>query len=294
MTRTTETRQRAAGRLRAVTGRASVRKPLAMQESSMSIHPSAIVDPHADLGAEVIIHPFTVVEAGVVIGDGCEIGPHAVIRTGTRMGPRNRVTVGAVLGDVPQDLKYKGEESFLDIGEGNLIREYVTIHRATGEGKSTVVGNANLLMAYSHIGHNARIGNHVMLANSVQVAGHTVIEDFTVMGGVSATHQFARIGTSAMVGAYSLVRIDVPPFMLVNGDPARPVKLNTVGLRRRGFSTETIEALRHAFRLLYRSDLNTSDAIARIRAEVAPLPEVNYLIEFLERIPQGERGRQLD
>ena len=260
----------------------------------MSIHPSAIVDPSAELGANVTIHPFTIIEAGVRIGDGCEIGPHAVIRTGTRMGANNRVTVGAVLGDWPQDLKFKGEESYLIIGDGNLIREYVTLHRATGEGNATVVGNHNLIMAYSHVGHNSRVGNHVMMANTVQVAGHCQIDDYAVIGGGVGMHQFCRVGTMAMVGAYSSVRIDVPPYMMVDGDPARPVKPNTVGLRRRGLSAEAIAALRQAFKIIWRSDLNVSDGIARVRAEVPPLPEVNHLLEFLEAVSQGERGRALD
>lgn len=257
----------------------------------MGLHPSAIIAPSAELGEGVTVHPFTIIEEGVRIGDGCEIGPHAVIRTGTRMGPRNRVTVGAVLGDHPQDLKFKGEESFLDIGEGNLIREYVTLHRATGEGKSTVIGNDNLLMAYTHIGHNASVGNGVMVANCAQVAGHTIIEDFAVLGGVVGTHQFVRIGTMAMIGAYSAVRIDVPPYMMADGDPARPMRLNIVGLRRRGVSPEAIAALRTAHRILYRGELNISDALARVKEEVEMCPEVAHLIEFLEAVPLGERGR---
>ena len=147
----------------------------------MRIHESAIVDPSAELGEDVIIHPFTVVEGGVRIGDGCEIGPHAVIRTGTRMGKRNRVTVGAVLGDHPQDAKFHGEESYLELGDDNEIREYCTIHRASGEGASTIIGNGNMLMAYCHVGHNCHIGNKVSMANSAQLAGHTHIDDFAAL-----------------------------------------------------------------------------------------------------------------
>jgi UDP-N-acetylglucosamine acyltransferase len=260
----------------------------------MSIHPSAIVDPTAELGADVVVHPFTIIEAGVKIGDNCEIGPHAVIRTGTRMGANNRVTVGVVLGDWPQDLKFKGEETYLDIGEGNMIREYVTLHRATGEGNSTVVGSHNLIMAYCHMGHNSRLGDHVMMANSAQVAGHCEIADYAVIGGGVGMHQFCRIGTMAMVGAFSSVRIDVPPYMMVDGDPARPVKPNTVGLKRRGVSAEAIAALRQAFKIIWRSDLNISDGVARVRAEIKPLPEILHLVEFLEAVAGGERGRALD
>lgn len=257
----------------------------------MRIHESAIVDPSAELGEDVIIHPFTVVEGGVRIGDGCEIGPHAVIRTGTRMGKRNRVTVGAVLGDHPQDAKFHGEESYLELGDDNEIREYCTIHRASGEGASTVIGNGNMLMAYCHVGHNCHIGNKVSMANSAQLAGHTHIDDFAVLGGLCGTHQFVRVGKMVMAGAYSAIRIDAPPYMMVEGNPARPVQLNKVGLQRRGVSEESIAALRHAFRLLYRSDLNVGDALRQLRAEGGLLPEVQHLVEFLEAIPQGRRGR---
>jgi UDP-N-acetylglucosamine acyltransferase len=260
----------------------------------MSIHPSAVIDPSAELGHDVTVHPFTVIEGNVQIGDGCEIGPHAVIRRFTRLGARNCVTVGAVLGDLPQDLKYKGEETCLVIGDENLIREYATIHRATGEGNSTTIGSRNLLMAYSHIGHNCVLGDEIMMANCVQLAGHTVVEDFAVFGGLAATHQFARVGTMAMVGAMSGVRLDVPPYVLADGLPARPTRVNSVALRRRGVPPEAVAAIREAFRLLYRSDLNTSDAIARIRAEVAQTPEIVHLVEFIEKIAEGERGRALN
>jgi UDP-N-acetylglucosamine acyltransferase len=260
----------------------------------MSIHPSAVIDPSAELGEGVIVHPFTVIEANVQIGDGCEIGPHAVIRSLSRLGARNCVTVGAVVGDLPQDLKFRGEETYVVIGEGNLIREYATIHRATGEGNSTVIGDRNLLMAYSHVGHNCVLGSEIMMANCVQLAGHTVVEDFAVLGGMAATHQFARVGTMAMVGAMSGVRIDVPPYVLADGLPARPTRVNSVALRRRGVSPEGVAGIREAFRILYRSDLNLSDGIARVRAEVAQTPEIVHMVEFIEKISEGERGRALN
>lgn len=257
----------------------------------MSIHASAVIDPSAQLGQGVTIHPFTVIEGNVQIGDGCEIGPHAVIRPFTSLGAGNRVSVGAVLGEHPQDLKFQEEETYLRIGDGNLIREYVTIHRATGEGCATVIGDRNLLMAYSHVGHNCVLGSEIMMANGVQLAGHTTIEDFAVIGGMAATHQFARVGTMAMVGAMSGVRIDVPPYFLSQGMPARPVRVNSVALRRRGVSAESATAIRKAFDLLYRADLNISDGIARVRAEVEQTPEILHLVEFLEKIAEGERGR---
>lgn len=260
----------------------------------MTIHPSAVVDPTAELGDDVIVHPFTVIEPGVRIGDGCEIGPHAVIRTGTRMGSENTVTIGVVLGDTPQDLKYEGEETYLDIGDRNLIREYATLHRATGEGKSTRVGSECLIMAYCHLGHNVSVGDRVMIANCTQLGGHVAVEDCAILGGLTGIHQYTRIGTMSMIGAWSGVRIDVPPYMLANGNPARPRKLNTVGLRRNGVSAESIGALQAAYRVLYRSGLNTTDAVARVRDEIDGLPEILHLVEFLEKIPEGERGRQLD
>jgi len=260
----------------------------------MSIHPTAIVDPGAELGEGVIVHPFTLIEGGVQIGDRCEIGPHAVIRTGTRMGPGNRVTIGAVIADFPQDLKFHNEPTYVHIGADNHIREYVTIHRATGEGNSTVIGDGNMLMAYSHVGHNCVLGNSIMLANVVQLAGHTVVEDFVVMGGLAGTHQFTRIGTMCMVAARAGVRRDAPPYMLMEGDTARPLTLNLVGLRRRGVSAEAIAALKLAHRLIYRSDQNVTEAIALVRQEVPMLPEVQRLIEFLEHVPEGRHGRQLN
>jgi UDP-N-acetylglucosamine acyltransferase len=260
----------------------------------MSIHPTAVVDPGAQIGEDVTIHPFTVIEPGVVIGDGCEIGPHAVIRTGTRMGRRNRITVGAVLGDYPQDGKFHGEESYLDLGNDNHVREYVTLHRATGEGKSTVIGDGCMLMAYAHVGHNSRIGSHVTMANCVQIAGHVVVEDYAIFGGLAAAHQFARIGTMVMVGGMSAVRQDAPHYMLVEGDPARPIALNSVGLKRRGITPESIAALKRAHRLIYRSGYNVSDGIAACEDEVPMVPEVTNLLEFLKKVPEGRKGRQMN
>ncbi len=260
----------------------------------MSKDATAIVDPSAEIGEGVVIHPYTIIEAGVQIGDGCEIGPHAVIRTGTRMGRNNRITIGAVLGDFPQDRKFDGEESYLQIGDNNHIREYVTLHRATGEGEATVIGDDNMLMAYCHIGHNSRIGNNIMIANCVQCSGHTQIDDFAVLGGMAGLHQFVRVGTMCMVAAMAMVRIDAPHYMLVAGSPARPRNINVIGMRRRGVSKEAITAIRHAYRLLYRSDLNTGEAIAQIRETIELLPEVENLLEFVESIPEGERGRQLN
>lgn len=260
----------------------------------MSIHPTAVVDPRAELGADVVVHPYAVIEAGARIGDRCQIGPHVQIHGCTRMGCDNYVAAGTVLGDRPQDLKYKGEASYVQIGDGNHIREYVTIHRATGEGNSTVVGDNCMLMAYSHLGHNAQIGSNIMIANMVQCGGHAMIDDYAVIGAMAGLHQFVRVGTMCMVGGFSVVRIDVPPYTLADGNPARPRKLNLVGLRRRGLTSEAIKALHHAFRTLYHSELNMTDALAALRAEADPAPEVVRMLDFVQRIHEGERGRQLD
>lgn len=260
----------------------------------MSIHSTAVVDPRAELGADVVVHPYAVIEAGAQIGDRCQIGPHVQIHGCTRMGCDNYVAAGTVLGDRPQDLKYKGEATYVQIGDGNQIREYVTIHRATGEGNSTVVGNNCMLMAYSHLGHNTQFGSNIMIANMVQCGGHAMVDDYAVIGAMTGLHQFVRVGTMCMVGAFSAVRIDVPPYTLADGNPSRPRKLNLVGLRRRGLASETIRALHHAFRTLYNSDLNVTDALAALRAETDLAPEVVNMLDFIERIHEGERGRQLD
>jgi UDP-N-acetylglucosamine acyltransferase len=170
----------------------------------------------------------------------------------------------------------------------------VTLHRATGEGESTTVGSGNMFMAYSHVGHNASVGSSVMLSNCVAIAGHAQVEDCAVLGGYVGVHQFTRVGTMAMLGAYSGARVDVPPYVLSEGVPARALKLNTVALRRRGVSAEAITALRAAFRILYRSGLNTSEALVQVRAEVELLPEVEHLVTFLEAVGQGHRGRALN
>ena len=256
------------------------------------IHPTAIVSPEAELADDVVVKPFSIVEPGVKIGAGCSIGPFAVLRTGTIIGDNTEVHTGAVLGEPPQDLKYKGEETYLIVGRNNLIREFVTLHRATGEGEATVIGDGNLIMAYSHVGHNCRIGNECMIANSAGISGHCVIEDFAVIGGMVGIHQYVTIGKLAMVGGMSRINRDVPPFCLVEGNPAQPRGINVRGLQRRGYSSEDIAALRRAFRLLFRSEYNISDAIAQIEAE-GPVPEpVRYLIDFLRRIDKGQFGRQ--
>lgn len=259
----------------------------------MSIHPTAIVSPEAELGQDVEILPYTIIESGVQIGDRCQIGPHAFVRRWTTIGYDCHISTGAVLGEPPQDRKYQGEESYLKLGNGNLIREYVTLHRASGEGNSTLVGDNNMIMAYSHAGHNVQIGSNIQIANGVQLAGHAVIEDYAVIGGMSGFHQFVTVGTMAMVGAMSRISRDVPPYSIVEGIPSEVHGLNVIGLERRGVSAESRAALRKAFRLLFRSEYNVSDALEAVALQVEHLPEVEYLMAFLHRIQEGSLGRQL-
>jgi len=258
----------------------------------MAIHPTSFVDPEAELGAEVEIGPFCIVAGGVRIGDGTRLGPHCVIKRGVTVGSGCELDVGVVLGSEPQDKKFKGEESFVRIGDNNLIREYVTVHRATGEGLATVVGNDNFLMAYTHLGHNVELGDGIMIASFTGLAGHVSIGDRAVIGGIVGVHQYVTVGRMTMLGGSSAVTRDVPPFAVTAGNPAGLHGINVIGLERNGVGQEDRMALRRAFRAIYRSDLNTSDAIAALRAD-GPLPElVKEFVEFIERIDQGHRGRQ--
>jgi UDP-N-acetylglucosamine acyltransferase len=258
----------------------------------MSIHPTAAVDPAAEIGPGVEIGPYAIIGPDATIGEGTRIGPHVVIEGRTAIGRHCVVHAGAVLGGAPQDRKYRGEDSSLIIGDDNEIREYVTIHRGSGEGGCTTIGSDNLLMAYSHIGHNCRIGSHIMLTNYAGVSGHVVIEDRAGVGGMVGIHQFVRVGQMAMIGGYSKVAQDVPPFMLVDGRPARPIGLNVLGLRRAGVPPEARDSLKRAFRLLYRSHLNLTQALDRIVAEVQDTEYLGYLVEFMRT--SGMAGRQLE
>lgn len=252
-----------------------------------AIHPSAIVEPGARLGAGVRIGPFSIVLAGAEIGEGCEIGSHVRIEASVQLGPGCRVFQGAVLGSPPQDLKFRGESTGLVIGEGCVIREYATLNPGTGAGSETRVGIGCLLMAYTHVAHNCRIGDHVILANSVNLAGHVTVEDYASVGGVTPVHQFVRVGAHSFVGGGSRVAQDVPPFMRGAGNPLVITGPNSVGLQRRGFSDASIRALHRAHRLLYRSGLNTSQALARMEAELAESAEVRQLIDFVRASARG-------
>jgi UDP-N-acetylglucosamine acyltransferase len=259
----------------------------AVPEESVVIHPAAVVAPGAQLQAGVRVGPFAVIEEGAEIGPGCEISSHVRIEGCVRMGARNRIHQGAVLGGPPQDLKYTGERSYLIIGAGNVIREYATLNAATGAEQATRIGDDCLLMAYTHIAHNCVLGDHIILGNCVHLAGHVTVEDWAILSGVVPVHQFVRIGTHSYIGGGSRVPQDMPPYLLGAGNPMEVQGINLVGLRRRGFSADSLQRLRECYRLLYRAGLNTSQALDRIEANLAGDPHVDYLLAFVRASERG-------
>jgi UDP-N-acetylglucosamine acyltransferase len=255
--------------------------------SSSRIHPTAIVSPDADIGANVEIGAFAIIGEGCTVGDGSVISARATLERNVTTGPEVQVGIGSILGGAPQDLKYAGEETTVEVGEGTVIREYVTINRGTSHSFKTTVGSNCLLMSYVHIAHDCNVGNNVILSNVVQLAGHVTIEDKAIISGVSAVHQFARIGRQSFIGGFSRVSKDIPPFLKAVGNPVKLYGLNTIGLQRSGMDENTIRELKRAYRLLFRSDLNISQAIERALAELEPLPEVKELVGFVEASVRG-------
>jgi UDP-N-acetylglucosamine acyltransferase len=251
------------------------------------VHPTAIVDPSALLGSGVTVGPFSIIEADVRIGNDTRIDAHVRIARGTTMGVGNRIWHGAVLGTEPQDITYANEPTTLELGDRNIIREYATLHRGTARSGRTVVGSDTFIMAYAHVAHDCRIGNHVVLVNSVNLAGHVHIDDWVVIGGVVPVHQFVHIGCHAMIGGGFRVPQDVCPYALMAGYPLRTVGLNIVGLRRRGYTREQVKPLKEAFRILFKSDLNTTQAADRVEAEVEMTPEVAHLVAFVRNSERG-------
>jgi UDP-N-acetylglucosamine acyltransferase len=255
--------------------------------SSSRIHPTAIVSPDAEIGANVEIGAFAIIGEGCTVGDGSVISARATLERNVTTGPEVQVGIGSILGGAPQDLKYAGEETTVEVGEGTVIREYVTINRGTSHSFKTTVGSNCLLMSYVHIAHDCNVGNNVILSNVVQLAGHVTIEDKAIISGVSAVHQFARIGRQSFIGGFSRVSKDIPPFLKAVGNPVKLYGLNTIGLQRSGMDENTIRELKRAYRLLFRSDLNISQAIERALAELEPLPEVKELVGFVEASVRG-------
>jgi len=252
------------------------------------IHPTAIVDPAAELAKSVTVGPYSIIAGKVVVGPDTAIGPHVVIKEYTSIGARCRIFQFAALGEIPQDLKFAGEVSQLVIGDDNTIREFATMHRGTaGGGGVTRVGNGNLFMAYSHVAHDCLIGNGVIMSNAATLAGHITVDDKAILGGFVAVHQFSRIGRHAFIGGASAVARDVPPYTTAVGNRAKLVGLNLVGLKRSGLADAALQALRQAYEILFHTDLNTKEAIARVRQDVPACPEVDHLLRFVE---SSERG----
>ena len=255
--------------------------------TSKRIHPTAIISPDAEIAADVEIGAFAIIGEGCTIGPGSVIAPRATLERNVTLGRSVRVGIGTILGGAPQDLKYAGEETTVEIDDGTVIREYATINRGTAHSFKTTVGKNCLLMSYVHIGHDCRIGDSVILSNVVQLAGHVAIEDKAIISGLSAVHQFARIGRHSFIGGMSRVSKDIPPFLKAVGSPVKLYGLNTVGLQRSGMDEATILELKRAYRLLFRSDLNLTQAIERAQSELEPLPEVKELIGFVEASDRG-------
>lgn len=251
------------------------------------IHPTALVDPGAELGPGVTVGPFAILGPGVRIGAGTVIGPRVLIERNTVLGEDCRISNGAVLGTDPQDLKYLGEPTTLEVGDRTVIREFATLNRGTTASGRTVVGSDCLLMAYTHVAHDCEVGNHVILSNSVNMAGHVVLEDWVIVGGVTPIHQFVRVGAHAFIGGGSRIPQDVPPYCRAAGNPPKLYGLNAVGLERRGFSADVRKALKQAYRMVFMSGLNVSHGVARAESEAPSVPEVRHFLEFIRNSERG-------
>jgi UDP-N-acetylglucosamine acyltransferase len=255
--------------------------------SDGSIHPTALVDPGAELGAGTIVGPYCMVGANVSLGENCWLQHHVTLAGPTRAGARNKFYAYCSIGQQTQDLKYKGEPTFLEMGDDNTFREFVTVNRSTaGDGK-TRIGNGGNFLAYSHIGHDCVVGDKVVFSNNGTLAGHVQVGDYAVMGGLTAVHQFCRIGRFAITGGCSKIVQDVPPFMIADGNPAEIRGVNLVGMERNNFPAETVKLVKDAFRVIYRSKLNTRQAIETMRRELPAHDELTQIIAFIE---QSERG----
>jgi UDP-N-acetylglucosamine acyltransferase len=253
----------------------------------VQIHPTAIVDAQAEIGAGTIIGPYCIVRAEVVLGQNCWLQQHVTLSGPMRAGARNKFYAFSSIGQQTQDLKYQGEPTYLEIGDENTFREFVTVNRSTRTEGKTRVGNCGNFLAYSHIGHDCTVGDNVIFSNNGTLAGHVQVGDDAVMGGLTAVHQFCRIGRFAITGGCSKIVQDVPPFMIADGNPAEIRGVNLVGLERKGFPAENVKLIKEAFRLIYRSKYNTRQAIEAIRKELRLTAEIAQIIEFIE---QSERG----
>ena len=251
------------------------------------IHPTAIVSRHAEIATGVKVGPFAIIGDGCVIAEDCVVGPHALLERNVHLARNVKVGVGSVLGGDPQDLKFKGEETTVEIGEGSTIREYSTINRGTAASMKTTVGRGCFIMSYVHLAHDCHIGDGVIISNATQLAGHVTVEERAILSGVSAVHQFALIGRYSFIGGCSRVAKDVPPYVKAVGNPVKLYGLNTVGLQRNGFSEDVIKELKRAYRLFFKSELNVSQAKARAESELRHIPEVEEFLRFFERSDRG-------
>lgn len=254
----------------------------------MAIHPTALVHPEARLDPSVEVGPYAVIGPRVTIGPRTTVGPHCVIEGDTTIGADNRIFQFASIGAVPQDLKYAGEPTQVVIGDRNQIREFVTIHLGTIQGGGvTRIGNGCLLMASSHVAHDCVVGDNVILANSVALAGHVTVEDHVICGGLSAVHQFTRLGRHAFISGGAMVTMDVPPYCTAQGDRAKLAGLNTVGLTRHGFTPEQVSRVKSAYKIIFRSSLGLNEALARVTAEFAGQPEIDLFVRFIQGSERG-------
>jgi UDP-N-acetylglucosamine acyltransferase len=251
------------------------------------VHSSAIVHPKTQIGSGCEIGPYCVIGENVALGDGCKLHSHVVIDGHTKLGRENEIFPFDSIGLKTQDLKWKGGVTRTEIGDGNTFREYVTIHSATGDGEVTRVGSHNTILAYCHIAHNCTLGSHIIMSNVGTLGGHVTVEDHAVVGGLAAVHQFCRIGKMSMIGGCSKIVQDVPPFMIVDGNPGETRTINKVGLERHGVSEEAQNALRHAYKILFREGLTIPNALAKIEQELPKLPEVLHLLNFVRTSERG-------
>lgn len=254
----------------------------------MNIHPTAIVHPGAKIAEGVEIGAYSVIGEHVSVGKGTRIASHVLVEGWTTIGERNQIFPFSCIGTAPQDIGYKNEVTYLIIGNDNVIRESATIHRATTkEDRSTVIGNSNFLMAYSHVAHDCKLGNNIIMANSVALGGHIVIGDFAILGGIVAVHQFVKIGSYAIIGGQSAVSLDIPPYVSAAGNRAKLYGLNLVGLKRRGFGDDTINTLKKVYKIIFRSALTQEDAFRKVSEEFPNSPEAMLLVEFMKSSKRG-------
>lgn len=251
------------------------------------IHPSAVIHPGAKIGANCQIGPYCVIGEHVTLGDECQLHSHVVIDGHTVLGKRNQCFPFASLGLKTQDLKWKGGITHVRIGDDNVFREGVTVHSATSDGDATVIGNHNLFLTHVHIAHDSQLGNGIIMSSAAALAGHVIVEDNAVIGGYVAIHQFCRIGRNSMIGGCSKVRLDIAPYMLADGSPTEIHTINKIGLERHGMTEETINALKQAYKIIFREPLTMAEALARVETELPPFPEIKHLVQFCR---SSERG----